>query len=150
MALRLLQFLALVLTALTLVPSGAHFFELPNKIDLPQEAYFIVQKIYRGWQLFGLVLSGALIANLTHAVVLRRQGKAFSSAAAAFLCVAASLVIFFVWTYPANVATENWSKVPSNWIDLRRQWEYSHAVNAVLSFAALCCATLSVLMANND
>jgi hypothetical protein len=35
--------LALVLTALALVPAGAHLFALPNKIGLAQEQYFIVQ-----------------------------------------------------------------------------------------------------------
>jgi hypothetical protein len=34
MALRMVQFLAIVLTALALVPTGAHLFELPNKINL--------------------------------------------------------------------------------------------------------------------
>jgi hypothetical protein len=31
--------------------------------------------------------------------------------------------------------------MPENWETLRRQWEYSHAVNAVLMFAALCLVT---------
>jgi hypothetical protein len=59
--LKIVQFLALTLTALALVPSGAHLFALPNKINLVAEQYFIVQNIYRGWSLFGVVLIGALI-----------------------------------------------------------------------------------------
>jgi hypothetical protein len=39
------------LTALAVVPAGAHFFELPNKIRLSQEQYFTEQGIYRGWAL---------------------------------------------------------------------------------------------------
>jgi len=35
MSLRVIQFLAVILTALALIPAGAHLFELPNKIDLP-------------------------------------------------------------------------------------------------------------------
>src|SRR5690606_16447499 len=54
------QFLAIMLTALALVPAGAHFFELPNKIGLAEDDYFVVQNIYRGWALFGIVLFGAL------------------------------------------------------------------------------------------
>ena len=45
---RLLQFIAMVFTALALIPAGAHFFELPNKIHHAQNDYFIVQNIYRG------------------------------------------------------------------------------------------------------
>ena len=99
---RVAQFLAIVFTALALVPAGAHLFELPNKIGLPQDEYFVVQSIYRGWALFGVVLFGALAANLALAVTVRRQRTPFRLALAAFLLVAATLVIFFTWTYPAN------------------------------------------------
>lgn len=42
------QFFAIVMTALALVPVGAHFFNLPNKIGMPRDLYFDVQQIYRG------------------------------------------------------------------------------------------------------
>ena len=147
MGLRLTQFLAVVLTALALVPAGAHLAELPNKIGLDQEAYFIVQSIYAGWALFGIALFGALGANLALAIMVRRQRAPFWLALAAFLLVAATLVIFFIWTYPANQATSNWTVVPANWQQLRTTWEYAHATNAVLTFLALCAVTWSVLLA---
>ena len=145
MGLRSVQFLAVILTALALVPAGAHLFELPNKIGLEQESYFIVQNIYRGWALFGIVLFGALAANLALAVAVRRQPAPFWLALAAFVLIAATLAIFFTWTYPANQATSNWTVVPDNWRELRTRWEYAHAVNAVLTFLALCAVTLSLL-----
>lgn len=148
MGLRLVQFLALVLIALCLVPAGAHLFELPNKIGLPQEQYFVVQNIYRGWSQFGFVLFGALGAGLLLATLLRGRGAAFWLALCAFFLVAATLAIFFIWTYPANQATDNWTTAPANWVELRTQWEYAHAVNAVLTFVALCCVALSNLLAH--
>ena len=60
MALRLVQFLAIMLTALALVPSGAHLAAPPNKMAMAQAAYFVAQQIYAGWALFGIVLFGAL------------------------------------------------------------------------------------------
>ena len=145
MGLRSVQFLAVILTALALVPAGAHLFELPNKIGLEQESYFIVQNIYRGWALFGIVLFGALAANLALAVAVLRQPAPFWLALAAFVLIAATLAIFFTWTYPANQATSNWTVVPDDWRELRTRWEYAHAVNAVLTFLALCAVTLSLL-----
>ena len=139
------QFLALVLTALALVPGGAHLFALANKIGLTAEQYFIVQNIYRGWVLLGSVLVGALFANLVLVVQLHGQGRPFVLAVAAFLGLALSLVIFFTWTYPANQATNNWTTIPANWKQLRREWEYSHAVNALVTLASFCALTLSVL-----
>ena len=77
MALRLIQFLAIMLTALALVPSEAHLAALPNKMAMGQAAYFIAQQIYAGWALFGIVLFGALAANLAHTIVLCRLGRSF-------------------------------------------------------------------------
>jgi hypothetical protein len=44
-----------------------------------------------------------------------------------------------------NMATSNWTITPQDFEAVRRQWEYSHAVNAVLSFVALVTITLSTL-----
>ena len=41
-------FVALLASALVLGPALAHVLELPNKIGLPRDEYFIVQKTYRG------------------------------------------------------------------------------------------------------
>src|SRR3546814_18463162 len=85
MPLRVMQFLAIVFTALALVPAGAHLFELPAKISLTREDYFIVQEIYSGWALFGFVLVSAITANLVLTVMLQGRGVHFSLACAAFL-----------------------------------------------------------------
>jgi hypothetical protein len=140
------RFLVLIVTAVALIPGGAHLFELPNKIGLPQDDYFVVQGIYRGWALFGAVIIPAALANLALAIMLRRDRRASRLAFAAFLLIAASLAVFFTWTFPANQATANWTVAPANWATLRLQWEYSHAINAVLMFAALCCASLGALL----
>ncbi len=81
--------------------------------------------------------------------MLRRQRAPFRLALLAFVIIAATLVIFFAWTYPANQATSNWTIAPDNWRELRVQWEYAHAANAVLTFIALCSVVLSVLMARD-
>lgn len=148
MSIRLVQFIAIILTALALVPAGAHLFELPNKIDLPLDAYFTVQGIYRGWALFGFVLIPAMIVNGIVAVLLRSTPRAFAACAA--LLLALNLAIFFAWTFPANQATANWTAPPPDWESLRTQREYSHAANAVLTFVALCSATLSALMSRDE
>lgn len=140
------RFLALIVTAVALIPGGAHLFELPNKLGLAQDDYFVVQGIYRGWALFGAVIIPAALANLALAILLRRDRRAFWLAFAAFLLIAASLAVFFTWTFPANQATANWTVAPANWATLRLQWEYSHAINAVLTFCALCCASLGALL----
>ena len=150
MGLKTTQFLALVLTALALVPAGAHLLALPNKIDLSEADYFTVQGIYRGWAPLGIVLCAAILADLALAIRLRRRRAAFWYALFAFIAMLASLAIFFLWTFPANQVTVNWTVVPDDWRTLRAQWEYSHAVNAALAFLAFCAVVLSALLARDD
>lgn len=143
---RIAQFLALVVTALALVPVGAHLAALPNKIGMNEASYFIAQRIYDGWALFGVVLIGSIIADAIAAIASRAQFWPFVLAALASLLMLGTLAIFFAFTFPANQATANWTMVPDGWQALRRQWEISHAVNAVVTFAAFCCMALSVIL----
>ena len=92
-----------------------------------------------------LRLCSALWQRIWRTIVLRRLGRSFGYALASSLLIAANLAIFFVWTFPTNQATNNWTVVPKNWYDLRSQWEYSHAANAVVTFAALVCVVIAVL-----
>ena len=138
-----LKFLALVLTGLALVPAGAHLFEMPHKIAMPQADYFTVQAIYRGWALFGIAIAVAVVANFLLALRLHRDGGAARLAGAAFLLMTATLVVFFVWAWPANEATAGWTVPTADWRDLRMQWEAAHSANALLTFIAFCCTALA-------
>ena len=55
-------------------------------------------------------------------------------------------MIFWAFTYPMNVASNNWTVTPENFEVARRQWEYSHAVNAVITFIAFVAIISSVLV----
>jgi membrane protease YdiL (CAAX protease family) len=124
---------AIALTALILIPSGAHLFELPGKIGLDRDAYFTVQQIYAGWSLFGAPIFAAILVN----IVLYFAERRHHAATAHWALIAASLIVislgvFFTWIFPANQATENWTMQPDNWEALRSNWEYGHAANAIL------------------
>lgn len=138
MATKASQFLAVVLTALALLPGGAHVMSLPAKIAMPEDPYFVAQQVYRGWAWAGVVIFLAIFANFAAAFF--TQGNRRRLFAAAGLLIAATLALFFLWTFPANEATGNWTSVPDNWEQLRTEWEYSHAVNAAITFTALLCA----------
>lgn len=146
MWLKTIYFLSLLFVALALAPAMAHLLELLNKINLSREQYLVVQQIYRGWALLGFVVAGALLSTLALTISLRRKRRAFIPALIAFLCIAGTQVVFWTYTYPANQATNNWTMLPENWEELRRQWEYSHATSAILNLIALVMVSLSVLV----
>lgn len=141
------RLLAILLVAICLVPAGTHLFEMPHKIELPPAQYMIVQGIYAGWALFGIPILAALILTGVHTWMVRRNPAAFALSLAAFLCLVATQVIFWSFTYPMNVASDNWTQMPEHFEAARRQWEYSHAVNAVITFLALIAIILSALAA---
>lgn len=141
-----MRFLALFFTALALAPAMAHLLELPNKIGLSRDDYFTVQQIYRGWAWLGFVVAGALFSNLILAIMVRRKNPAFVLTLIAFLCIVGTQVVFWTFTYPANQATDNWTRIPANWEHLRMQWEYSHAGSALLNLSALIALILSILV----
>src|SRR3546814_3934559 len=64
----------------------------------------------------------------------------------AFLLVTAVLAIFFAGAFPANQETQNWTVIPSDWEELRRQWESSHAINALLILIAFSALALAAVL----
>ncbi len=136
--------LSIALTALILIPSGAHLFELSGKIGLDRDAYFTVQQIYAGWSLFGAPIIVAVLANIGLYFAERRHHPATAHwALIAASLIVISLGVFFVWIFPANQATHNWTMQPDNWEVLRRNWEYGHAANAILIALALIASVMA-------
>jgi hypothetical protein len=111
MGIRIVQFLAVVIGGLALIPSGAHLAALPNKIALGQSEYFTIQGIYYGWALLGLLWVAALVVNVILVIVVRSQSGPFWLAVMASGCLVVMFAIFFVWTRPANQATQNWTAI---------------------------------------
>src|SRR3546814_6069604 len=64
----------------------------------------------------------------------------------AFLLVTAVLAIFFAGAFPANQETQNWTVIPSDWEELRRQGEYSQAINALLILIAFSALALEAVL----
>ena len=133
-----LRFATLLCTSIALVPSAAHLFELPGKMALRPGDYFMVQSIYAGWAWFAVPIFLAVAANLLLAVRLRHRDRVASrAAAAAGALIGISVVVFFVWVFPANQATHNWTAPSQGWERLRPAWEYGHAFNGAILLAAL-------------
>jgi hypothetical protein len=139
----IVRILAIIITGLALVAPMAHLYELPRKIGLSQTRYFVVQEIYQGWFLVGFLLPLALIADLVLAFESKSGARYLAAAAAALIAV--NLIIFIIWTQPVNHVTNNWTIQTENWQTLRRRWEYSHAVNAGVTFLAFVAVTIAAL-----
>jgi ABC-type cobalamin transport system permease subunit len=138
------RFLSLLFAALALAPALAHLLELPNKIGLSRDDYLIVQQIYRGWALLGIVILGAVLSTLILTILVRKRPNEFALSLVAFLCIVGTQLVFWTFTFPANQQTNNWTVLPENWTTLRVQWEYSHAASALLNLVAFVALAFSV------
>jgi hypothetical protein len=141
-----LQVAAILLIAIALVPAGSHLASLVSKMRLSPDQYMIAQRAYDAWSLFGIAVFGALLATLWHAYLARGNRRAALLSLLSFFLLGASQVVFWIYTYPMNVASRNWTVLPEQFENVRTQLEYSHAASAIIVFAALVamlCAALA-------
>ncbi len=64
----LLRIAAILSVAIYLVPEGAHFFEMFNKLKMSSLGYMTIQRAYDGWAFFGLAIGTAVGCTLGHAI----------------------------------------------------------------------------------
>ncbi len=139
-------FIALLASAVMLGPALAHAFELPTKMNLARDEYFVIQQVYRGWSNFSLLLVVVqLISLVTTAYLVRRDRRVLVPTVLAILFVLGAQVLFWTYTHPANVATANWTVETDDWMRLRRIWEYSHLARAGLQTLAMTSLIIAVV-----
>jgi hypothetical protein len=141
-------FVALLATAIDLAPALAHVMALPNKIGLAREQYFIVQAIYAGWAIIAIVLVFQLIGTIAAMIIYRHDRRVFAWTLISLLGLLGAQAVFWIYTYPANAATNNWTQIPDNWETLRRDWEYSHTAGAGLQLLAMISLIIAALKRN--
>ena len=89
----------------------------------------------------------ALVSVAGLAWRVRKRGSAFPLTLAAVTCQATAIAVFIVFIAPVNRTMVAWplDAIPADWSQWRDQWEYAHAVRAVLQFVALGALVLSVV-----
>jgi hypothetical protein len=105
----LLFFIAILASVIALGGGLAHVYELPRKLALSRDAYFTVQQIYAGWELFGIVIAIQLIALAMLAWRSAREYYVFRPVVAARVLSGLAQALFWAFTFPANAATHNWT-----------------------------------------
>jgi hypothetical protein len=147
MVAQIVRFFSLLFVGLALAPGLAHVLQLPHKMSLSGDDYLRVQQLYAGWAWLGIVVLFALISTLLLTIFVRMRLRQFALACIAFGSVLVTQVIFWMFTFPVNQQTHNWTTLPANWMTLRERWEYSHAFAAVFDLIAFIAIILAVLAA---
>ncbi|MDX8470246.1 DUF1772 domain-containing protein [Mesorhizobium sp. VK23B] len=143
----------------------AHALELPGKLRLGREDYFVVQRIYYpGFTIGGGIAEvGGIVATLV--LMLTSSGPVrFWLVAGALVALLAMQLVFWLMTQPINkhwlqeveltapakrfFATEGSGGAPTmpteEWTALRNRWELSHVIRAALAMLSLILLTTAI------
>lgn len=151
MLVRIWRLIAIMLTSLSMGTALCHLLQMPAKLSLGGALWLtLLQTLYP--PAFGTIGAffevGAVVMTVVLTFLVRQRRPAFGWTILAALCVVAAHTIFWVWVAPVNatMAPLTPETLPADWIALRNQWEYSHAVRAVLQIIALGALVFSILI----
>jgi Domain of unknown function (DUF1772) len=146
---RALRFLTLMLTALTMSMAFCHLLAMPAKLAYQGPVWLLLQQtLYGNFRVLGLFLElGAVACVLLLTLRVRRSRPALGWTVFASVCLLGAQAAWWTGVVPANAQIAQFTAhtLPADWTLLRLQWEYMHAVRAVLQVAALGALLLSVL-----
>jgi hypothetical protein len=160
-----MQILTVILVAFAMAPALAHALELPGKMRLAKQEYFVTQRIYYpGFTIGGGIGEVGGFISTAVLVFLTPSGSVpFYLTLAALVGLIAMQAVYWIAVHPVNrvwLESALQSKTPNRfgfsffsfgrrrdrtaaqapeWTDLRDRWEYSHVVRAMF-------ATLSFIL----
>lgn len=148
MALRVFQFLAVVLMGVQLGVSYAHFMQMQGKLSLPLDCYILVQNqviVYR--VKLGFIEIPSLVSAALATILIRRQ-KAFWLTLIGLVCMVLMWVVWAIFIQPINQQIDSWTSInaPSNWTDIRYQWHFYHLIRLEIAAIGMAALTLSLLV----
>jgi hypothetical protein len=149
---RIWRFITLMLAAFSLSLSMTHLLEMPQRMQFNQQLWVRVTVVENVYKLFGTVGAGFEITAILTAIILtllvhNRGSTLYWTLGGAILLVLA-FVSWIVLIAPMNAEFAKWltDSIPADWTRYRDQWEYAHAVNAVIKIMGLSSLAISVLV----
>ncbi len=150
--LRTWRFTTLMLAAFSLSLSMTHLLELPQRMRFDQQLWVRVTVVENVYKLFGTVGAVFEITAILTAIILtflvRDRGAAFYWTLGGAILLMLAFVSWIVFVAPMNAEFAKWltNPIPVDWMQYRNQWEYAHAVNAVIKIIAVGSLTISMIV----
>ncbi len=129
----LLRLTAFVLAGLALIRPMMDLAALPSVISLPQDDYAAVQYANQSWAWLKFIQLASFFSIVGLLFFEREHNRAIWPICGAFIAQLLIVVLYVAFTLPINITTFNWTFFPdTNWAWLRTQWEYAHALSAIV------------------
>jgi hypothetical protein len=144
----LLRLLAIVLAGLALIRPMMDLVALPSVISLAQDDYAAVQYTNQSWDWLELVQLASFLSIVGLLFFERDHNRVIWPIRGAFIAQLLIIILYVVFTLPINITTFHWTFFPdSNWAWLRVQWEYAHALSAIIGGISFVLLLLDLLWA---
>jgi hypothetical protein len=145
------RFLTIMCVALSLGAALAHLYELPAKINFDGELWLeLLHRLYPAFGTAGAVFEvGAVVAAIVLTLLVRHRAPgSFAWSLAGALCLLVSHAAFWIWVAPVNaeLGPLTVATLPADWMELRDQWEYTHAARAILQLTGLAAIVMSLIV----
>ncbi len=149
MALRIWRLIAITLMALSMGLAFSHALELRPKMDYDAALYLTLHRtlyVFYG-KIGGYMEVGAVAATLVLAYLVRNRRPAYWPTVIGAALMALAHAVFWIWVAPTNTLMASWpvNAPPTDWVQVRNQWEYAHLARFFLQLAALVALELSIL-----
>lgn len=151
MVLKTWRLMTLILAALSMGMAFCHTLELPAKMQYDAALWTTInQSLYQQFgSLPGIFCEvGAVLTAIGLTVLVRKRRPAFYWTLIGAALLALSLIVWFALVAPMNAEFAQWTvdSIPANWMQVRNQWEYTHAGRFVLQLLGLCTLQISLLV----
>ncbi len=146
------RFITLILASFSLSLSMTHLLELPQRMQFNQELWVRVTVFENIYKLFGSVGAvfeiTAILTAMVLAFLVRKRGSTFYWTLGGVILLILAFVSWIMFVAPMNAEFAEWltNPIPTDWTRYRDQWEYAHAVNAVIKIMGLSLLVISVLV----
>ena len=146
------RFITLMLASFSLSLSMTHLLELPQRMQFDQQLWVrvtVVENVYKLFDSVGAVFEiTAIITAIVLAFLVRKQGSTFYWTLGGAIVLVLAFLSWIMFVAPMNVEFAKWltNPVPMDWMRYRDQWEYAHAVNALIKIIGLSLIVISVIV----
>jgi len=152
MLIRTLQFITILLSALSMSMATAHLLEMPPRLEWHARLWIettVTGDLFRLYGSIGAIVETlSWIAALGLAFALRRDSNSFKFAGAGAALLLVAYILWWLFVFPANQQHSTWTPdaYPADWASWRAQWEYAHVARAILIILGFCSLLLTPIL----
>ena len=129
----ILRLLAFILAGLAVIRPMMDLVALPSVINLTKDDYAAVQYANQSWAWLELIRLASFFSIVGLFFFEREHNQVIWPIRGAFISQLLILILYVAFTLPINITTFHWTFFPdNNWAWLRIEWEYAHALSAII------------------